>query len=126
MLAKRVEQLPDGEGWIFEPKWDGFRALVFRDVSEVFLQSRDAKPLARYYPELLAPLKAHALGRRHGQARLVAKRRCPERARPGRIRGRGASLTAVTTSRASTAITLVGSSLGQERIRRRSLGFARL
>jgi ATP-dependent DNA ligase len=58
MLAKRVEQLPDGDAWIFEPKWDGFRALVFRDGTEVFLQSRDAKPLARYYPELLAPLKA--------------------------------------------------------------------
>lgn len=58
MLAKRVGELPAGEGWIFEPKWDGFRALVFRDGDEVFIQSRDEKPLDRYYPELIEPLKA--------------------------------------------------------------------
>ena len=58
MLAKRVDELPAGEGWIFEPKWDGFRALVFRDGDEVFIQSRDEKPLDRYYPELIEPLKA--------------------------------------------------------------------
>ena len=56
MLAKRVEELPDGEDWIFEPKWDGFRALIFRDGGEVFIQSRDEKPLHRYFPELLDPL----------------------------------------------------------------------
>ena len=58
MLAARVSALPEEEGWIFEPKWDGFRALIFRDGDEVFIQSRDAKPLARYYPELVEPLKA--------------------------------------------------------------------
>jgi ATP-dependent DNA ligase len=58
MLAKRVGALPDGEGWIFEPKWDGFRVLVFRDGDEVLLQSRDEKPLNRYFPELIDPLKA--------------------------------------------------------------------
>lgn len=58
MLAKRVEALPQGEGWIFEPKWDGFRTLVFRDGDEIFLQSRDEKPLLRYFPELADPLKA--------------------------------------------------------------------
>jgi len=58
MLAKRVEALPEGAGWIFEPKWDGFRALVFRDGDEILLQSRDEKPLARYFPELLPPLAA--------------------------------------------------------------------
>ena len=58
MLAKRVGQLPPGEGWIFEPKWDGFRALFFRDGEEVFIQSRDEKPLNRYFPELLGPLRA--------------------------------------------------------------------
>ena len=58
MLAKAVGELPEGDGWIFEPKWDGFRALVFRDGDEIFVQSRDEKPLARYYPELIAPLKA--------------------------------------------------------------------
>jgi ATP-dependent DNA ligase len=58
MLAKRVSALPPGEGWIFEPKWDGFRTLIFRDGDEVFIQSRDEKPLNRYFPELLAPIKA--------------------------------------------------------------------
>jgi ATP-dependent DNA ligase len=58
MLAKRVEALPSGEGWIFEPKWDGFRTLVFRDGAEIFLQSRDEKKLNRYFPELLGPLAA--------------------------------------------------------------------
>jgi len=58
MLAKRVGELPPGDGWIFEPKWDGFRTLVFRDGDEVFLQSRDEKPLNRYFPELIDPLRA--------------------------------------------------------------------
>lgn len=58
MLANRVSELPPGEGWIFEPKWDGFRTLVFRDGDELFIQSRDEKPLDRYFPELIAPLKA--------------------------------------------------------------------
>src|SRR5580704_10253201 len=58
MLAKRVAALPDGDDWIFEPKWDGFRALVFRDGGEILLQSRDEKPLNRYFPDLLEPLKA--------------------------------------------------------------------
>jgi ATP-dependent DNA ligase len=58
MLAKRVGELPVGEGWIFEPKWDGFRTLIFRDGDEIFIQSRDEKPLNRYFPELIAPLKA--------------------------------------------------------------------
>jgi ATP-dependent DNA ligase len=54
MLAKRVSTLPEGADWIFEPKWDGFRCLVFRDGDEVMLQSRDSKSLNRYFPELLA------------------------------------------------------------------------
>src|SRR2546423_11637504 len=58
MLAKRVGELPPGEGWIFEPKWDGFRALIFRDRDEIFIQSRDEKPLNRYFPELIPPLNA--------------------------------------------------------------------
>jgi ATP-dependent DNA ligase len=58
MLAKRLGDLPDGEGWLYEPKWDGFRALVFRDGEELFLQSRDGKPLNRYFPELEQPLRA--------------------------------------------------------------------
>src|SRR5262249_13474155 len=58
MLAKRVSELPADGGWIFEPKWDGFRALVFRDADEIFIQSRDEKPLNRYFPELIEPLKS--------------------------------------------------------------------
>src|SRR5438067_9596530 len=58
MLAKRVDELPSGEDWIFEPKWDGFRALVFRDRNEILIQSRDEKPLNRYFPELLEPLRS--------------------------------------------------------------------
>jgi ATP-dependent DNA ligase len=56
MLAKRVEEIPEGGNWIFEPKWDGFRTLVFRDGDELLLQSRDQKPLNRYFPELSDPL----------------------------------------------------------------------
>ena len=58
MLAKRVSELPVGGDWIFEPKWDGFRALVFRDGDEILIQSRDEKPLNRYFPELLEPLRS--------------------------------------------------------------------
>jgi ATP-dependent DNA ligase len=58
MLAKRVDALPEGGDWIFEPKWDGFRVLVFRDGDELLLQSRDTKPLDRYFPDLRAPLLA--------------------------------------------------------------------
>ncbi|HEY1678607.1 MAG TPA: ATP-dependent DNA ligase [Candidatus Sulfotelmatobacter sp.] len=63
MLAKRIEELPPGDDWIFEPKWDGFRALIFRDEDEIFIQSRDQKPLNRYFPELIEPLQS-ALPRR--------------------------------------------------------------
>ena len=56
MLAKRVSELPATGDWIFEPKWDGFRALIFRDGKEVMIQSRDEKPLNRYFPELIDPL----------------------------------------------------------------------
>jgi ATP-dependent DNA ligase len=57
MLAKRVSDIPAGD-FIFEPKWDGFRVLVFRDGAEIFVQSRDEKPLNRYFPELVAALAA--------------------------------------------------------------------
>jgi ATP-dependent DNA ligase len=56
MLSTAADALPDGDGWQFEPKWDGFRTLVFRDGDEILLQSRDEKPMNRYFPELLAPL----------------------------------------------------------------------
>ena len=56
MLAKRVAELPTAGGYIFEPKWDGFRVLVFRDGSEIHIQSRDEKQLNRYLPELVEVL----------------------------------------------------------------------
>ncbi|MEP6680490.1 MAG: ATP-dependent DNA ligase [Chloroflexota bacterium] len=58
MLAKPTPAIPDGAGWQYEPKWDGFRAIAFRDGDELYLQSRDLKPLNRYFPELEAPLRA--------------------------------------------------------------------
>src|SRR5262245_45577112 len=52
MLAKLAEELPEGGGYLYEPKWDGFRALVFRGTDDVFIQSRDLRPLDRYFPDL--------------------------------------------------------------------------
>jgi ATP-dependent DNA ligase len=59
MLARASSALPEGDGWLYEPKWDGFRALVFRDADELYIQSRDLKPLDRYFPELADPLRAN-------------------------------------------------------------------
>ncbi len=59
MLAKASAELPEGDSWLYEPKWDGFRALVFRDGDEMLIQSRDRKPLDRYFPELAEPLRAN-------------------------------------------------------------------
>jgi ATP-dependent DNA ligase len=58
MLAKAADEMPVGEGWLYEPKWDGFRCVVFRDGDEVVLDSRNERPLTRYFPELLGPLRA--------------------------------------------------------------------
>jgi ATP-dependent DNA ligase len=56
MLAKLADDLPGGGDYLYEPKWDGFRAIVFRGDSEVYIQSRELKPLDRYFPELHAAL----------------------------------------------------------------------
>jgi len=56
-LARSRTSLPEGEGWAYEPKWDGFRAIVFRDGDEVELGSRSGKPLTRYFPEVVAALR---------------------------------------------------------------------
>jgi ATP-dependent DNA ligase len=58
MEARAAERLPAGEGWLYEPKWDGFRCLAFRSGFEVVLQSKSCQPLARYFPELVAALAA--------------------------------------------------------------------
>src|SRR5437773_9546945 len=56
MEAKSVEQLPVGGGWQYEPKWDGFRCIAFRDGAKVDLQSKSGQPLARYFPEVVDAL----------------------------------------------------------------------
>ena len=58
MLAKLASAIPEGDTWLYEPKWDGFRALVWKAGDDVYLQSRDLKPLGRYFPELEATLRA--------------------------------------------------------------------
>jgi ATP-dependent DNA ligase len=59
MLAQLTRELPSGDGWHYEPKWDGFRALVFWDGETLLIQSRDLKPLGRYFPELEEGLREH-------------------------------------------------------------------
>lgn len=56
MLAKLADEIPQGEGWLYEPKWDGFRCIVFRDGDAIELASRNERPFTRYFPELLGPL----------------------------------------------------------------------
>jgi ATP-dependent DNA ligase len=56
-LAKSAKELPDGDGWVYEPKWDGFRTIVFRDGDDVYLQSRNGKPMNRYFPEVIESIK---------------------------------------------------------------------
>src|SRR5438270_237371 len=58
MLAKPAASLPTGEGWFYEPKWDGFRCIVFRDGDEVELGSRNERPLTRYFPDVVEAAKA--------------------------------------------------------------------
>ncbi|MGH9530693.1 MAG: ATP-dependent DNA ligase [Terriglobales bacterium] len=56
--AKSVEEIPKGRGWLYEPKWDGFRCLAFREGKKVLLQSKAGQPLGRYFPEMVAALSA--------------------------------------------------------------------
>ena len=60
-LAKTARALPTGDGWVYEPKWDGFRAIAFVDGDAVELQSRNGKPLTRYFPELAFPAGRYVL-----------------------------------------------------------------
>ncbi len=57
MLAKLSDDIPEGEGWLYEPKWDGFRCIVFREGDRLELASRNERPFTRYFPELLEPLR---------------------------------------------------------------------
>ncbi len=53
MEARSVDQIPEGDGWQYEPKWDGFRCLIFKEDGQIYLQSKAGKPLTRYFPELV-------------------------------------------------------------------------
>jgi ATP-dependent DNA ligase len=82
MLAKAAARLPDQAGvWSYEPKWDGFRAVVFRDGHEVVLQSRTGKQLGRYFPELLAALRTEVAPRCVLDGEVVVPRRIGGRVR---------------------------------------------
>ena len=86
MLAKAATKLPTGDGSFYEPKWDGFRCIVFRDGDEVELGSRNERPLTRYFPEVVAAVKAQP-------ARAVRGRRRDRRParRPAALRGAAAA-----------------------------------
>src|SRR6476661_8356038 len=56
MEARSVEEIPTGEEWQYEPKWDGFRCLAFRDGDKIFLQSKSGQSLGRYFPEIAEAL----------------------------------------------------------------------
>jgi ATP-dependent DNA ligase len=58
MEARSVDEIPAGDGWQYEPKWDGFRCLAFRDGEQIYLQSKNGQPLARYFPDVVDALKA--------------------------------------------------------------------
>jgi ATP-dependent DNA ligase len=58
MEAKRVDAVPSGDEWLYEPKWDGFRAVIFRDHDDVAIQSKAGQPLARYFPEVVDAIRA--------------------------------------------------------------------
>src|SRR5438477_12937827 len=57
MEAKRADKIPAGEHWQFEPKWDGFRAIIFRDGDVVAVQSKAGQPLGRYFPEVVEAIR---------------------------------------------------------------------
>src|SRR3954447_8975436 len=57
-LARSAKELPHGNSWRYEPKWDGFRTIVFRDGDDVHLQSRNGKPMNRYFPEVIDQIRA--------------------------------------------------------------------
>ena len=75
MLAKLADELPTGDDFLYEPKWDGFRAIVFRGGGDVFIQSRDLRPLDRYFPELHEALLARPARRLRARRRDRHRRR---------------------------------------------------
>src|SRR5436190_12022749 len=63
MEARSIDEIPVGDDWQYEPKWDGFRCIAFRDGEKVFLQSKAGQPLARYFPDVLEQLQRIAAKR---------------------------------------------------------------
>src|SRR6185437_17046207 len=63
MEAKIASDIPIGDGWEYEPKWDGFRCLAFRSGNEIVLQSKAGQPLTRYFPEIVEALRAIKAGK---------------------------------------------------------------
>ena len=57
MEARSVEEIPAGHHWQYEPKWDGFRSIAFRDSKNIYLQSKSGQPVARYFPDIVAALR---------------------------------------------------------------------
>ena len=104
--------LPEGEGWSYEPKWDGFRAIAFVNGRRDFLQSRNGKPLGRYFPELRVPARRVRARRRAGdprRGRQAGVRGPPAADPPGRVadqaagRGDAGPLRRVRPARSTTA-----------------------
>lgn len=60
MEARLVDRIPEGDGWQYEPKWDGFRCLAFRDGDDIALMSKSGKPLQRYFPDLVEVLRGRS------------------------------------------------------------------
>src|SRR6187399_394473 len=58
MEARSVDEIPVGDAWQYEPKWDGFRCIAFRSDGKIFLQSKAGQPLARYFPDVVDALEA--------------------------------------------------------------------
>src|SRR5436190_23035132 len=56
-LARSAKELPEGDSWRYEPKWDGFRTIVFRDGDDIQLQSRNGRPMNRYFPEVVEQIR---------------------------------------------------------------------
>ena len=74
MEARTASTIPSGADWLYEPKWDGFRCLVFKHGADVFLQSKSGQPLARYFPEVVAALASLALAHLVVDAEIVITR----------------------------------------------------
>ncbi len=98
MLAKSVKDVPDGPGFLYEPKWDGFRCIVFRDGDEVELGSRNERPMTRYFPEVVAAVKEQLPERcvvdardRHRGRRQARLRGAAAAHPPGQVPGRRCS-----------------------------------